>query len=99
MIQTLSWGRLKDRPFLEKYYDAVFLLSLLCCSLVGRFPQLSLPLSGVMFLCFASSFFSDNFFLYTAVFMFMRNKMVIGGTTAYRFYSYLLVLKFLLEIG
>ena len=98
MNDILNWKQLKKRRFLEHYYDAAFLLGLICCSLVGRFPQLTLPLSGVMVLCFASSFFSDNLFLYEAIFLFMQNKMVIGSTTAYRFYSYLLVLRFLLEL-
>lgn len=98
MISSLSPGRLKDRPRLELYYDAAFLVSLLCCSLVGAFPQYSLLLSCGMVLCFGTSLFSDNFFLYAALFLFMRNKMVIGDTTAYRFYSYLLVLKCVWEL-
>lgn len=98
MNEILNWKQLRRRPLLEQFYDAAFLLSLLCCSLVGKFPQLSLPLSAVMVLCFASSFFSDNLFLYEAIFLFMQNKMVIGGTTAYRFYSYLLVLRVLFEL-
>lgn len=98
MNGILNWKQLLKRPWLELYYDAAFVLSLLCCSLVGKFPQYSLPLSGVMVLCFASSFFSDNLFLYEAIFLYMQNKMVIGGTTAYRFYSYLLVLRFLFEL-
>lgn len=98
MTQQLGLNRCRGRSFLEIYYDAAFALSLLCCALVGRFPQYSLILSGVMVLCFASSILSDRFFLYMALFMFMRNKMVIGGTTAYRFYSYLLVLRMLMEL-
>ena len=98
MISSLSPGRLKDRPRLELYYDAAFLVSLLCCSLVGAFPQYSLLLSCGMVLCFGTSLFSDNFFLYAALFLFMRNKMVIGDTTAYRVYSYLLVLKCVWEL-
>ena len=88
----------KSRSRLQLYYDAAFLLSLLCCSLVGAFPQYSLLLSGIMVLCFGTSIFSDNFFLYAALFMFMRNKMVIADTTAYRFYSYLLVAKCVWEL-
>lgn len=98
MMRQLGLNRFRGKSFLENYYDAAFALSLLCCSLVGRFPQYALILSGVMVLCFATSLLSDRFFLYMALFMFMRNKMVIGGTTAYRFYSYLLVLRMLMEL-
>lgn len=98
MIDLSVRNRWKGRPLPEIYYDAAFGLSLVCCSLVGAFPQYSLLLSGVMVLCFGTSLFSDNFFLYAAIFLFMRNKMVIGGTTAYRFYSYLLVAKCVFEL-
>lgn len=93
-----SQSVLKERSRMKLYYDAVFLLSLLCCSLVGAFPQYSMLLSGVMVLCFGTSIFSDHFFLYAAIFMFMRNKMVIADTTAYRLYSYLLVAKCIWEL-
>ena len=91
-------GQLSERPRLALYYDAAFLVSLLCCSLVGAFPQYAAALSCVMVLCFGTSVFSDHFFLYAALFLFMRNRMVIGDTTAYRFYSYLLVLKCIWEL-
>ena len=66
--------------------------------IAGAIATGSLLLSGIMVLCFGTSIFSDNFFLYAALFMFMRNKMVIADTTAYRFYSYLLVAKCVWEL-
>ena len=96
--RALAAPRLGERPWLERCYDALFLLALLSCSLVGALPQYTPVLSGLLVLCFSASFFGDHFFLYAAIFMFMRNRMVIGDTTAYRFYSYLLVAKCIWEL-
>lgn len=82
----------------ELFFDIVFLTGWTACLFIGKFPQYSLILSGILALCMCVSFFSDNFYLYAALFMYMRYKMIIGETPVYRYYSYLMVIKFLLEI-
>ncbi len=81
----------------RKFYDSVFAVGFLCCLVPGGAPGLVPIVSLILFMCIAVSFFDENFYIYTALFMYMRYKMLIGDTPVYRFYSYLMVLKFMLE--
>ena len=80
------------------FFTFVFLCGFLCCLPVGLLPQYTTILSIAMLGCICINFFSDHFFLYAAIFMFMRYKMMIGETPVYRIYSYMVVIKFILEL-
>lgn len=94
-------GALTALPFWkripQKLYDAAFLLGWFVCLFVGRFPQLSTPLSAVLLLTIMLCLLNENFYLYAALFLYMRYKMLFGGSPVYRIYSYLVVLRFLWE--
>ena len=81
----------------RKFYDIVFAVGFLCCLVPGGAPGLVPVVSLVLLMCIAISFFDENFYIYTALFMYMRYEMLIGDTPVYRFYSYLVVLKFMTE--
>lgn len=100
LISTGNQIESKDRRgrILSRLYDLAFLVGWGVCLLVGRFPQYTTILSGILLLCVFLSFFSDNFYLYAALFMYMRYKMLLGETPVFRVYSYLMVLKFLMEL-
>lgn len=93
---------LNKKPLWERIpqwiYDVVFLLGWFSCLFVGRFTQLSLILSGVLFLSIAFNFFNEDFYLFSAIFVFMRYKMLLGDSPVYRLYSYLVVIRFLIEL-
>lgn len=82
----------------RKLFDAVFMLGFLCCLIPGPFPNLTGAASAALLICVAVSFFDENFFLYMALFMYLRYRLLIGGTPAYRVYSYLLALRFLIDL-
>jgi hypothetical protein len=48
--------------------------------------------------CIAVCFFDENFYLYMALFIYLRYRLLLGDTPAYRLYSYLVVVKFVLEL-
>ena len=81
----------------RKFYDVVFAIGFLCCLVPGGAPGLVPIVSLVLLLCITVSFFDENFYIYTALFMYMRYEMLVGDTPVYRFYSYLVVLKFMTE--
>ncbi len=82
----------------RRFFDIVFLIGFLCCLLPGAFPQLTAPASALLFLCVAICFFDENFYMYAALFMYMRYKMLLGDTPVFRLYSYLVVLKLALRL-
>lgn len=83
----------------RRFYDLLFLAAFACCLLRGPFPSLELPLSLAVCGCFALSFFDENFYLYVGLFIYMRYKMMVGGTQAYRFFSYLMVVRALIDLS
>lgn len=81
----------------QRFYDIVFLIGFLCCLVPGTFPKLTTAASILMILCIIISIRNKNFYLYLGLFMYMRYRMLIGETPAYRIYSYLVVMKLLTE--
>lgn len=82
----------------RKIFDAVFLLGFICCLIPGPLPSLTVPASVLLVICAAVCFFDENFYMYAALFIYMRYKMLIGDTPAFRIYSYLVVLRFLVDL-
>lgn len=87
-----------NKERLLSIYNILLLVSWVMCLLVGKFSQYTMVLSGIMLICILISFFDDSLYLYAALFMFFRYKMLIGDTPVFRAYTYLIVLKFLLDL-
>ncbi len=83
----------------EMFFNAVLFIGWLCCLVPGPLPKFVPAASAVLLLCIAVSFFNENFYLYAALFIYCRYTMLLGDTPVYRLYSYLIVLRFLLDIG
>jgi len=88
----------KDMPLKRKIFDGVFLLGFICCLIPGPFPALSSIASLLLLVCIAASFFDENFYLYMALFIYLRYRLLVGDTPVFRLYSYLVVLRFLIDI-
>ena len=98
---TPAVNQLKDErenTLKRRIFNAVFLLGFLCCLVPGPAPIFPTPASILLVLCIAVCFFDENFYLYTALFMYMRYRMVIGDTPAFRVYSYMVVLRFIIDL-
>lgn len=80
------------------FFDSVFTVGFLCCLVPGIMPGMTSIVSLLIIVCVIVSFFDENFYLYAALFMYMRYKMLLGDTPAYRLYSYLVALKFVFMI-
>ena len=94
-------GRLegwRDNILKRRLFDAVFLLGFLCCLVPGPLPGFTAHASVILTLCIVACFFDENFYLYTALFMYMRYRMLLGDTPVFRIYSYMVVLRFLLDL-
>ena len=101
LVQTNEGVMPKDKlkeKYKRRFYDIVFAVGFLCCLVPGAFPSLTTPVSMLMLLCIGLCFFDENFYLYAALFMYMRYKMLVGDTPVYRLYSYLMVLRFAMQI-
>jgi len=82
----------------RKFFDIVYIIGFLCSLIPGPVPQLTSVASLLLIGCIAISFFDENFYLYMALFIYLRYRLLLGDTPVYRLYSYLVVLKFLTEI-
>lgn len=82
----------------RRFYDLVFLLGFLCTLIPGPFPHFTSIASLLLIGCIAISFFDENFYIYIALFIYLRYRLLLGDTPAYRLYSYLVVLKFIVDI-
>ena len=80
------------------FYDCVFIVGYLCSLIPGPMPSLSSVASLLLLGCIAISFFDENFYLYTAIFIYLRYRLLLGDTPAFRVYSYLVVLRFLMDL-
>jgi len=75
--------------------------ALLCCLLIGKFEQytslFSLSLLGVMLL----NWNKDEFYLFSCVLLLFWEQfyLIPGSTSLYRAYSYLVMIRFFLDIG
>lgn len=83
----------------RKIYDGIFLLGFLFSLIPGPFPSLSSLASLGLLACIAASFFDENFYLYSAVFIYLRYRLLLGDTPAFRLYTYLMVLRFMLDFA
>ena len=82
----------------RKIFDIVYLIGFLCSIIPGPLPSLSNIASLMLLGCIAICFFDENFYLYMATFIYLRYRLLIGDTPVYRFYSYLVVLRFILDL-
>lgn len=89
---------IKNMPLKRKIYDSLFIVGYLCCLIAGPFPGLSSVASLLLLVCIGCSFFDENFYLYLAIFIYLRYRLVLGDTPAYRLYSYLMVIRFMIDI-
>ena len=89
-----------DRSALIKrrFYDIVYIIGFLCSLVPGPFPSLTNVASLLLLGCIAISFFDENFYIYIALFIYLRYRLLLGDTPVYRFYSYLVVLRFLIDL-
>ena len=83
----------------RNFFDVVYLIGFLCSIIPGPLPAFSSVASLMLLACIAISFFDENFYLYMATFIYLRYRLLLGDTPVYRFYSYLVVLKFIWEIN
>ncbi|MCH5185039.1 MAG: hypothetical protein J1F64_02825 [Oscillospiraceae bacterium] len=95
----VSGGTEKKTSMKRIFYDMVFLTGFLCCLIPGPFPGLSGIASAVLLVMIAISFFDDNLYLYTALFVYLRYRLLIGEFTAFRAYSFLLAARFITDIS
>lgn len=82
----------------ELFCTICFFIGFFSCLPVGAFPQYSSIFAIILAITMVLCFFDETFFLYSALFMFMRYKMLIGETPVYRIYSYLVVIRFLRDL-
>lgn len=88
----------KKAVFKRKLFDVIYLIGFMCSLIPGPFPQLSSVASLLLLACIAVSFFDENFYLYMALFIYLRYRLLLGDTPAYRLYSYLVVVKFVIDL-
>ena len=105
MKQLLSPQSMQTKEISEKkpiskrrIYDIILMIGWLCCLVPGPFPSLIPIASIILALCFTVSFFDENLYMYAALFIYMRYIMLIGDSPVFRLYSYVVVLKFLLDL-
>ena len=80
------------------FFDIVFIAGFMFSLIPGPMPSLSSIASLLLLGCIAISFFDENFYLYMAIFIYLRYRLLLGDTPAFRLYSYFVVLKFLLDL-
>lgn len=80
------------------FYDLVFIAGYLFSLIPGPMPSLTSVASLLLLGCIAISFFDENFYLYMAIFIYLRYRLLLGDSPAFRLYSYLVVLKFLMDL-
>lgn len=80
------------------FYDLVFVAGFLFSLIPGPMPSLSSIASLMLLACIAVSFFDENLYLYMALFIYLRYRLLLGDSPAFRIYSYLVVLRFLIEL-
>jgi len=88
----------KNRDKKRLFYDCVFIAGFLFSLIPGPVPSLSSIASILLLGCIAISFLDENFYLYMAIFVYLRYRLLLGDSPAFRIYSYLVVLRFLIEL-
>ena len=98
MNTTVSSVTENKRDKKRLFFDIVFIAGFMFSLIPGPMPSLSSIASLLLLGCIAISFFDENFYLYMAIFIYLRYRLLLGDTPAFRLYSYLVVLKFLLDL-
>lgn len=88
----------KKRDKKRLFYDCVFIAGFLFSLIPGPMPSLSSVASLLLLGCIAVSFFDENFYLYMAIFIYLRYRLLLGDSPAFRIYSYLVLIKFLMDL-
>ncbi len=87
------------KPWVRKLNDVVFVLGFVFCLLSGVFPDLTTWFSVAVLVCVVISFGDENFYLYMALFIYLRYRLMLtSDIPAFRIYRYLLALRFLLDM-
>ncbi len=84
---------------LRLFFDFIFLAAFALCLPAGAIGQYNSILSVLLLMCAMVSFLDENFYIYSALFMYMRYRMLIGDEPAFRIYSYLVVIRFLIDLS
>lgn len=79
-------------------FDGIYIIGFICALIPGPFPALSGIASLLLLACIAVSFFDENFYMYMALFIYLRYRLLLGDTPAFRVYTYLMVLRFLIDL-
>ncbi len=87
-----------DDKIKRMIFNTAFVIGWLAMMPVGAFPNLMPVFAITIILCIGICFFDDNFYLFIALFAFMRYKILIGDTPVFRIYSYLAVIKLLTQL-
>lgn len=82
----------------RKFYDIVFVLGYIFALIPGPIPSLTSVASLGLLMCIAICFFDENFYLYIGIFIYLRYRLLLGDTPAFRLYSYLIVLRFCVDL-
>lgn len=100
-MQTLRGNAPEEqaRKNWDLIYSALFLLAFGLCLLLGVFPRYNSYLALLILMCAVASFFGDYYYLYLALFMFVRHRTIISTIPAFELYAYLMLVKFLTEAG
>lgn len=88
----------KKTMFNRQFFDIVYVIGFICSLVPGPLPQFSNIASLLLFGCIVISFFDENFYMYMALFIYLRYRLLIGDTPVYRLYSYLVVLRFVIDL-
>lgn len=97
-VSTTAEISTKKQDKKRLFYDLVFLAGFLFSLIPGPMPNLSSLASLLLLCCIAVSFFDENFYLYMAIFIYLRYRLLLGDSPAFRLYSYLVVLRFLIDL-
>ncbi|MBE7046925.1 MAG: O-antigen ligase family protein [Ruminococcaceae bacterium] len=88
----------KNTPKKRLMYDIILLVGYFAALIPGPFPSLTSLASLILIMCIGVSFFDENFYIYIGIFIYLRYRLLLGDTPVYRLYSYLVVLRFLIDI-
>lgn len=88
----------KNTPKKRLMYDIILLVGYLAALIPGPFPGLTNIASLLLIMCIGVSFFDENFYIYIGIFIYLRYRLLLGSTPVYRLYSYLVVLRFLVDL-
>lgn len=101
---SLTSGGMSLKEYRERsdkkriFHDLVFLAGYIAALIPGPLPSLGTPAAMLLLLCIGINILDENFFLYIAIFIYLRYRLLMGDTPVYRLYSYLVVLRFIYDI-